>query len=89
LIQKEPTAPTPVLPVVPLRSLESDIEVNLLDELARRMQIPGGRQEREKWDDPAETHNKFWRSPKEMIDYLRFYVPLKNFSFIWRRHLCR
>jgi hypothetical protein len=24
-----------------------------------------------------------------MIDYLRFYVPLKNCSLIWRRHLCR
>jgi hypothetical protein len=24
-----------------------------------------------------------------MIDYLRFYVPLKNFSLIWRRHHCR
>jgi hypothetical protein len=22
----------------------------------------------------------------EMFDYLRFYVPLKNFSLIWRRH---
>jgi hypothetical protein len=25
----------------------------------------------------------FW-----LIDYLRFYVPLKNFSLIWRRHRC-
>jgi hypothetical protein len=24
-----------------------------------------------------------------LIDYLRFYVPLKKFSFIWRRHHCR
>jgi hypothetical protein len=24
-----------------------------------------------------------------MIDYLRFYVLLKNFSLIWRRHHCR
>jgi hypothetical protein len=24
-----------------------------------------------------------------LIDYLRFYVPLKNFSLIWRRHHCR
>jgi hypothetical protein len=24
-----------------------------------------------------------------MIEYLRFYVPLKNFSLIWRRHQCR
>jgi hypothetical protein len=24
-----------------------------------------------------------------MIDYLWFYVPLKNFSLIWRRHHCR
>jgi hypothetical protein len=24
-----------------------------------------------------------------LIDYLRFYVPLKIFSFIWRRHHCR
>ena len=24
-----------------------------------------------------------------LIDYLRFYVPLKNFSLIWRRHQCR
>jgi hypothetical protein len=23
------------------------------------------------------------------VDYLRFYVPLKNFSLIWRRHHCR
>jgi hypothetical protein len=23
-----------------------------------------------------------------LIDYLRFYVPLKNFSLIWRRHHC-
>jgi hypothetical protein len=32
------------------------------------------------------------RYPLEMhglIDYLRFYVPLKNFSLIWRRHHCR
>jgi hypothetical protein len=28
--------------------------------------------------------------PQErLIDYLRFYVPLKNFSLIWRRHHCR
>jgi hypothetical protein len=26
----------------------------------------------------------FW-----LIDYLRFYVPLKNISHIWRRHHCR
>jgi hypothetical protein len=26
---------------------------------------------------------------KKKIDYLRFYVPLKNFSLIWRRHYCR
>jgi hypothetical protein len=26
-----------------------------------------------------------WR----LIDYLEFYVPLKNFSLIWRRHHCR
>jgi hypothetical protein len=25
----------------------------------------------------------------KLIDYLRFYVPLKNFSLIWRRHHCR
>jgi hypothetical protein len=25
----------------------------------------------------------------EMIDYLGFYVPLKNFSLVWRRHHCR
>jgi hypothetical protein len=24
-----------------------------------------------------------------LIDYLQFYVPLKNFSLIWRRHHCR
>jgi hypothetical protein len=24
-----------------------------------------------------------------LIDYLMFYVPLKNFSLIWRRHHCR
>jgi hypothetical protein len=24
-----------------------------------------------------------------LIDYLGFYVPLKNFSLIWRRHHCR
>jgi hypothetical protein len=24
-----------------------------------------------------------------LIDYLRFYVPLKNFSLTWRRHHCR
>jgi hypothetical protein len=24
-----------------------------------------------------------------LIDYLRFYVPLKNFSLIWKRHHCR
>jgi hypothetical protein len=24
-----------------------------------------------------------------LIDYLRFYVPLKKFSLIWRRHHCR
>jgi hypothetical protein len=24
-----------------------------------------------------------------LIDYLRFYVPFKNFSLIWRRHHCR
>jgi hypothetical protein len=24
-----------------------------------------------------------------LIDYLRFYLPLKNFSLIWRRHHCR
>jgi hypothetical protein len=24
-----------------------------------------------------------------LIDYLQFYVPLKNFSLIWRRHQCR
>jgi hypothetical protein len=24
-----------------------------------------------------------------LIDYLRFYVPLKNFSLVWRRHHCR
>jgi hypothetical protein len=24
-----------------------------------------------------------------LIDYLRFYVPLKNFSLIWRCHHCR
>jgi hypothetical protein len=24
-----------------------------------------------------------------LIDYLHFYVPLKNFSLIWRRHHCR
>jgi hypothetical protein len=24
-----------------------------------------------------------------LIDYLRFYIPLKNFSLIWRRHHCR
>jgi hypothetical protein len=24
-----------------------------------------------------------------LIDYLRFYVPLKNFSLIWRRYHCR
>jgi predicted RNA-binding Zn-ribbon protein involved in translation (DUF1610 family) len=24
-----------------------------------------------------------------LIDYLLFYVPLKNFSLIWRRHHCR
>jgi hypothetical protein len=24
-----------------------------------------------------------------LIDYLRFYVPLKNFSLIWGRHHCR
>jgi hypothetical protein len=25
----------------------------------------------------------------QLIDYLRFYVPLKNISLIWRRHHCR
>jgi hypothetical protein len=24
-----------------------------------------------------------------LVDYLRFYVPLKNFSLIWKRHHCR
>jgi hypothetical protein len=27
--------------------------------------------------------------PVCLIDYLRFYIPLKNFSLIWRRHHCR
>jgi hypothetical protein len=26
---------------------------------------------------------------RRLIDYLLFYVPLKNFSLIWRRHHCR
>jgi hypothetical protein len=25
----------------------------------------------------------------KLINYLEFYVPLKNFSLIWRRHQCR
>jgi hypothetical protein len=24
-----------------------------------------------------------------LIDYLRFYIPLMNFSLLWRRHHCR
>jgi hypothetical protein len=27
--------------------------------------------------------------PNELIDCLQLYVPLKTFSFIWRRHHCR
>jgi hypothetical protein len=27
--------------------------------------------------------------PQWLIDYLQFYVPLKNSSLIWRRHYCR
>jgi hypothetical protein len=32
-----------------------------------------------------------WNGPRfcGLIDYLRFYVPLKNFSLICRRHHCR
>jgi hypothetical protein len=30
-----------------------------------------------------------WRLIDWLIDYLRFYVPLKNFSLLWRRHYCR
>jgi hypothetical protein len=30
-----------------------------------------------------------YRALTGLIDYLRFYVPLKNFSLIWRRHHCR
>ena len=29
------------------------------------------------------------RLQPRLIDYLWFYVPLKNFSLIWRRHHCR
>jgi hypothetical protein len=29
------------------------------------------------------------QSKNWLIDYLRFYVPLKNISLIWRRHHCR
>jgi hypothetical protein len=32
-------------------------------------------------DIQSQGFNEFW-----LIDYLRFYVPLKNFSLIWRRH---
>jgi hypothetical protein len=35
------------------------------------------------WD-ISSGHNCDW-----LIDYLRFYVPLKNISLIWRRHHCR
>jgi hypothetical protein len=28
-------------------------------------------------------------SSERLIDYLLFYVPLKNFSLIWKRHRCR
>jgi hypothetical protein len=31
----------------------------------------------------------FWRLIDWLIDYLGFYVPLKNISLIWRRHHCR
>jgi hypothetical protein len=33
------------------------------------------------------THDGIWRI--YLIDYLRVYVPLKNFSLIWRRHHCQ
>jgi hypothetical protein len=42
------------------------------------------REDRTPWRLPSSNHvtdNRF--------DYLRFYVPLKNFSLIWRRHHCR
>jgi hypothetical protein len=36
-------------------------------------------------------YKKFFLKPSQdwLIDYLRFYVPLKNFSHIWRHHHCR
>jgi hypothetical protein len=40
----------------------------------------------------CDTWHQFFRSrpfKDWLIDYLRFYVPLKNFSLIWRRHHCR
>jgi hypothetical protein len=34
-------------------------------------------------------HQVFQQSVDWLIDYLWFYVPLKYFSLIWRRHHCR
>jgi hypothetical protein len=36
---------------------------------------------------PMDTPKR--KSELWLIDYLRFYVPLKNISLIWRRHHCR
>jgi hypothetical protein len=36
------------------------------------------------YDTITNTFNNIW-----LIDYLRFYVPLKNISLIWIRHHCR
>jgi hypothetical protein len=33
--------------------------------------------------------NRQTNKEARLIDYLRFYVPLKNISLIWRRHHCR
>jgi hypothetical protein len=37
------------------------------------------------WYDSPET----WSDPEDNNTILQFYVPLKNFSLIWRRHHCR
>jgi hypothetical protein len=40
-----------------------------------------------------ESEKKYFHTMRDefdrLIDYLRFYVPLKNCSLIWRRHHCR
>jgi hypothetical protein len=39
---------------------------------------------------PHQSFAFLWLSLlRRLIDYLRFYVPLKNISLIWRRHHCR